>query len=119
LSDSKRILVVEDHDDVARVVSLLLGGEGHVVETAPTARCAMTAVTSFAPHIVLIDIVLPDLTGDLLAERLRIDHAHAALRLVGMTGARRNLVRREIFDAWLDKPFTLEQLVHAVVPRPS
>ena len=106
-----RVLVVEDHDDVSRVVAMLLASEGHIVEVAPTANHALVAMETFAPSIVLIDIALPDITGDELAVKLR---AHdSALRIVAMTGTK-SAVDRSLFDAWLTKPFTLEQLVRAV-----
>jgi DNA-binding response OmpR family regulator len=110
-----RVLIVEDHDDVSRVVAMLLAGEGHVVEVAPTANHALVAMETFAPNVVLIDIALPDIAGDQLASKLRV--RQDVLRIVAMTGTKSE-VDRSLFDAWLTKPFTLEQLVRAVRGAP-
>ena len=58
-----RVLVVDDELKVLETVRLMAESDGYVVETASTAREFLLACKSFAPDIMLIDIVMPEIDG--------------------------------------------------------
>jgi two-component system OmpR family response regulator len=58
-----RVLVVDDEESISRLVSTVLRYEGFAVETAASGRDAIAAVTDFAPDLVVLDVMLPDLDG--------------------------------------------------------
>jgi hypothetical protein len=80
LRDSRpgpRVLVVDDEESIADLVATALRYEGFRVEVARSGRCALTAATSFRPHLIVLDVMLPDLDGfevqrRLAADRLRV-----------------------------------------------
>ncbi len=60
---SMRVLVVDDEPDAAEALTLLLEPRGLDVRVAGTGDAARSAVTSWRPHVVLLDLMLPDVNG--------------------------------------------------------
>jgi CheY-like chemotaxis protein len=69
--ESRRILIVDDHEDSARTMAVILGRRGHEVRTAFTGAEAISATAEFVPEWVLLDISLPDMDGFEVARRIR------------------------------------------------
>src|SRR5262249_47455370 len=69
--DGLKILVVDDNRDAADTCAMLLETSGHHVQTAYTGHAALELAEDFAPHAVLLDIGLPDVSGYELAQKLR------------------------------------------------
>jgi signal transduction histidine kinase/CheY-like chemotaxis protein len=113
-----RVLLVEDHADVAATYSSLLAGLGHDVEVARSGRAALSAARRAPPDVVLCDIGLPDVDGYEVARRLRGDQRTAHLRLVAVSGYGRAADRTESsragFDAHLVKPVSPAELTEAL-----
>ena len=66
-----RVLIVDDHSSFRRLARRMLGAAGFlVVGEAIDAASALTAAASLQPDVVLLDIVLPDRSGLLVAEQL-------------------------------------------------
>ena len=65
-----RILVVDDEPNIVDVITMALRFQGFQVESAGTGRDALAAVRSFDPHLMVLDIMLPDMEGFEVAERL-------------------------------------------------
>ncbi len=116
-----RILVVDDNDDAAQAIAVLLELEGHTVRTAPTARAALAMFDDFVPDVAFLDIGLPDLNGYELARAIRTDPRAARTRLVALTGygrePDRQLATQAGFDRHLVKPAEIEDLLAAIGPR--
>ena len=82
----QRILVVDDNEDAAQSLALLLSCGGHTTRAALSSEEALECVESFAPQIALLDIGLPRMSGYELAQRFRRDPKLRAVRLVALTG---------------------------------
>ena len=65
-----RILVVDDEPSIVDVVAMALRYQDFTVETAGTGRDALAAAVAFRPHLMLLDVMLPDMEGFEVAERL-------------------------------------------------
>ncbi len=102
-----RVLVVEDNQDAADSLAMLLRLWGHEVRTAHDGQSGLKAARSYRPDIVLLDIGLPGLDGYAVARRLRSEFG-PAVRLVAMTGYGQDEDRRRAsaagFDTYLTKP---------------
>jgi len=111
----RRILVVDDNEDSARTMALLLvrlwKQEVRVAHDGPS---AVEAALSFLPEVILLDIGLPGLSGYEVAERLRRRPEFAGTLLVAMTGWGQDEDRRRSreagFDRHLVKPVDPEAL---------
>ena len=111
----RRILVVDDNEDSARSMSLLLGQKwGQEVEVAHDGEEALGKFDAFRPEIVLLDIGLPGMSGFEVAEKLRGRPDSEGAVLVAMTGwGQEDDIRRSResgFAHHLVKPVDLEAL---------
>jgi len=88
-----RILIVDDHEDTAEMLSMLLEGKGHATQVALDGTAALISAASFQPHLGLLDLSLPGMSGYELAERLRAIPGLTRIRLVALLSSRR--MRRE------------------------
>jgi PAS domain S-box-containing protein len=109
-----RILVVDDNQDAAEMLTLALDMFGCETRTVHTATAALEAVKAFRPAVALLDIGLPDMTGYELARRLRTMPEGATMQLIATTGwgqqKDRDLAREAGFDDHLTKPISLDVL---------
>jgi PAS domain S-box-containing protein len=114
-----RILVVDDNEDAARSLSLLLRHRGHEVRTAHDGVEAVTAATEFRPAIAILDIGLPKLNGYDVARRIRSEPWGQDVMLIALTGwgqGEDKLRAREAgFDHHLTKPVDPAELLHLLL----
>jgi CheY-like chemotaxis protein len=80
-----RILVIEDAEDIREVFTLLLRAEGAAVESAANGREATALVAQQPFDVVLSDLGLPDVPGDVLIRELRSQSAQG-IRVLVVTG---------------------------------
>lgn len=83
---SLSLMVVDDNEDAAQMLSLLLETIGHQVWVAHNARDALVTAQQVAPDILFLDIGLPDMDGYELANRLRKLKETTSSLLVAVTG---------------------------------
>ena len=69
--NGRRVMIVEDDDDVAEILGLMAQSLGHRVEWAPTGGLAVSMLPSFDPEVVFVDLGLPDIDGFEVARRIR------------------------------------------------
>ena len=112
----KRILVVDDERSITDLVGTALRYEGFSVETATAGRRALEAATSFRPHLVILDVMLPDLDGFAIQERLVADGIRTPILFLTARDATEDKVRGLTMgaDDYVTKPFSLEELVARV-----
>jgi two-component system CheB/CheR fusion protein len=100
--------VVEDNQDAADSLRVLLELFGYTVEVAYSGQAGVEAATTWHPDVILCDIGLPGLDGYKLAAELRQNPATAQARLIALTGYGTDEDRRRSreagFDAHLTKP---------------
>jgi len=113
---SKRVLVVDDNEDAAKTLAMLLKVDGHVIETANTGKAALELAERFNPQIVLLDIGLPEMDGYEVARRLRQSPQIPDPLLIAITGYGqaddRNRSKAAGFDHHLVKPVDLAEVLN-------
>ena len=82
----RRVLVVDDHVDAARMLQLLLQYEGHEARIAHDGQAALKAVEEFKPEFVFLDIGMPGMNGYEIARALRGHENRNKLLLIALTG---------------------------------
>jgi len=100
-----RILVVDDMHDNADSCSMLLQMDGHEVRTAYSGREALAIAAKFHPQIMLLDIVMPEMTGYEVARKVRAAAWGKKIMLVAVTGWGQVEDRRKALDAGFDHHF--------------
>jgi two-component system, cell cycle sensor histidine kinase and response regulator CckA len=105
---TETVLVVEDDANVRELVRLLLESNGYTVMTAQEPDEAVRACTDLGVQLLLTDVVMPQISGQELAERVAA--AAPAVRILFMSGYSDEAVRRQgVLDgsaAFIEKPFT-------------
>jgi signal transduction histidine kinase/DNA-binding response OmpR family regulator len=81
-----RILVVDDNIDAAESLAVFFRLEGHEVKVAADGQEALACMEVFAPHVALIDIGLPGMSGYEVAERICESRAGAPSLMIAVTG---------------------------------
>jgi signal transduction histidine kinase len=81
----RRVLVVDDNEEVAGTLAILLEARGHQVFIASDGPSAIAAVARHSPEVVLLDIGLPGMSGYEVAGRLRAT-GHTSLRIIAVSG---------------------------------
>jgi two-component system, OmpR family, response regulator len=111
--DKLRILVVDDEPNILDVISMALRFQGFEVETAANGREALSAVRAFQPHLMLLDIMLPDMEGFEVAQRLGAERAGLPIVFLTARDTTEDKVRGLTMggDDYVTKPFSLEELV--------
>jgi CheY-like chemotaxis protein len=114
----EHVLVTEDDDDVARVFGIALEHAGYKVSTVNTVVSALGFVTQQLPDVVVLDLMMPDMSGLELVRYLRktFPDRHIPLIVVsGATGGYQMTQAKEAgADLFLGKPVSVEDLVQAV-----
>jgi PAS domain S-box-containing protein len=118
----RRILVVDDNIDVTETMTMLLETVGHHTAYAHDGVQALATAQAYQPHIVILDIGLPDLNGYEVARQLRSRSGGGALFLVAATGwgqdADRARAREAGFDLHMTKPIDFGALQDAIAALP-
>jgi two-component system phosphate regulon response regulator PhoB len=121
---TERILVVDDEPDLVELVRLNLDQAGFEVETAETGRAALDALRKAPPDLMILDLMLPDLSGTEICREVRANPELAHLPIIMLT-ARADEVDRVVglelgSDDYVTKPFSPRELmlrVRAVLRR--
>ncbi len=111
-----RVLVVDDEPNIVDVISMALRYEGFEVASAGTGAEALSAVREQRPHVMLLDVMLPDMEGFDVARRLGADRARVPIIFLTARDATEDRVRGLTVggDDYVTKPFSLEELVARV-----
>jgi signal transduction histidine kinase/CheY-like chemotaxis protein len=108
-----RVLLVDDNHAATETLGKLLEFKGYTVRFAHDGESTMRAAREFAPHVVMLDIGLPDTNGYEVARQLRAEHGEE-LALVAITGYGQEGDKSEAkaagFDHHLTKPVAIADL---------
>jgi signal transduction histidine kinase len=111
---SGRILVVDDNQDAADSLGMMLELDGHQTRVVYSGQAAIAEARSFTPDVILLDIGLPEMDGYDVARLLRRDPVLAKVRLVALTGygqpEDRDRALKAGFDDHLVKPVAPQDL---------
>lgn len=111
----ERILVVDDEPDILELVSFHLEQAGYAVETAKSGSQALDSLRRSPPSLLVLDVMLPDLSGTELLRVLRQEAATRQLPVILLTARSEEVDRVVGFeigaDDYVPKPFSPRELV--------
>lgn len=120
-SQPRRVLLVDDCEDLRTLMRILLEFEGHIVHEAIDGPAAIDAVMNHDFDIAFVDVGLPGLNGYEVARRIRATAPGRRLSLVALTGYGTDEDRRKAFEAGFDEHLIKasdHERVAALVARP-
>ena len=112
-----RILVVDDDRDLCDLLADFLAEEGYEVTRAYAGQDAIDSARNSAPDAVLLDLLLPDVSGVAVGRALRGSAGTRDVPIVIISGDRAALARSKLelsADSFLEKPFSLAAVQTAV-----
>ena len=118
---AQKILIVEDEVNIAELLHLYLEKEGYETQTAPDGGKAVELFRSFAPNLVLLDIMLPVMDGWSVLKKIRAESKTPVIMLTakGETGDKVTGLEQGA-DDYIVKPFETKEVlarIHAVLRR--
>lgn len=122
----KRILVVDDEPDVTDLVAYHLQAKGFQIQTVNDPTASMGVARSFSPDLVILDVMMPDLSGIQICRMLRADPAFKRVPIVFLTAKAEENDRIQGWEVGADdyicKPFNIKELIlriQSIVRRTS
>ncbi len=118
--NSKKILVIDDETDIIRLLSFRLAKEGFNVMTAQDGKTGLTMARTERPHLIVLDLTLPELPGEEVCKAVREDDDEAlATTPIIMVTAKMSDVDRIIGKSiganhYITKPFDVEDLLKKI-----
>lgn len=115
---TKRILIADDEANIVATLEFLMEQAGWEVKVAATGDDALVLAASFAPDLLLLDVMMPGKSGFEVCQRLRSDPATRAIKIVMLSAKGRDMeVAKGLelgADAYVTKPFSTRDLVAKV-----
>jgi two-component system, OmpR family, response regulator len=110
---AERVLVVDDEAAITELVTTALRFVGFEVQSAASGREALAAAASFLPHLIILDVMLPDMDGIEVCRRLRAGGDQVPVIFLTARDEHEDRMRGFTHggDDYLTKPFSLEELV--------
>ena len=109
MNSSIRILVAEDESDLRELLREFLAEQGYTVSVVPTGADALAALSLFEPDVLLVDMLMPGLSGQDVVDAMR--RRGCAVPAILMTGTPTSA---QGFFSVLEKPFKLEAVAEVV-----
>lgn len=121
--DQTRLLVIEDDPDIRALLAEFLSREGYAVRSLDSGRQATQTMSSFAPALVILDIMLPGEDGLSICRRIRAESMVPIIMLTAKSSDIDKIIGLEIgADDYLGKPFNPRELlarIRALLRRAS
>ena len=116
-SAARQVIVVDDDPALRTLFIAMLERKGFTVDVAPDGRAAFDRIARNAYSVILLDLMMPDVNGFELLQRLARECPSLLSRVIVMTGASRRVVQTldtSLIWGLIRKPFDIDDLVTAV-----
>jgi DNA-binding response OmpR family regulator len=114
----KRVLIADDEPNIVVSLEFLMKQKGYEVKVVGNGQDALAAVAEFAPDLVLLDVMMPRLSGYELCQKVRENPAWSGIRIIMLSAKGRDVeVTKGIAvgaDAYVTKPFSTKDLLAKV-----
>jgi len=114
----KEILIVDDEPGVVVAIQFLMEQQGYSVLIAQRGEDALDLVYKYKPDLIILDIMLPGISGWEVCEIIRLNPAYRNVKIIFLTarGAEAEIARGLSLgaDAYITKPFSNDRLVARV-----
>ncbi len=116
MTDSaKKILVVDDEAKISEVIKSYLEHDGYKVSTALNGKAALNGYNEFNPDLIVLDLMLPDISGEEICKRIRKNSSVPIIMLTAKVSDDEVITGLDIgADDYVLKPFSPKQLLARV-----
>jgi DNA-binding response OmpR family regulator len=114
----KRILIADDEPNIVVSLEFLMKQKGYVVKVANTGEDALAAIGDFGPDLILLDVMMPRMSGYDLCQRVRENPDWHGIKIIMLSAKGRDIeVTKGMAvgaDAYVTKPFSTKDLIAKV-----
>jgi len=123
MAPTAKIMVVEDNLDEAKLIKMVLEGEGYEAVCAFNGKEALEKVASEKPDLIVLDIMMPEMDGFAFCSELRSTAGNEDVPVVLLTGVAKHIhdtkypldgVLRADAQEYLEKPVKPEELLQTI-----
>jgi CheY-like chemotaxis protein len=115
---SRAVLLVDDNDDNLRIMREILVARGFEVRVAHDGPSALELLEQQRPDVILLDVMMPDMDGLEVLDRIKGAPDHAAIPVILVTAKAQDedLLQGYKYgaDYYITKPFTAKQLLYGI-----
>ncbi len=115
---AKKVLIVDDEPNILVSLEFLMKQKGYDVRVVNNGKEALAAIGEFVPDLVLLDVMMPYMSGYELAQKVRENYAWSRMKIVMLSAKGRDVeVTKGMAmgaDAYVTKPFSTKDLVEKV-----
>ncbi len=115
---AKKILIADDEPNIVVSLEFLMKQRGYVVKVVTTGVDALAAVGEFGPDLILLDVMMPLMSGYDLCQKVRENPAWQGIRIIMLSAKGRDIeVTKGMAvgaDAYVTKPFSTQDLIAKV-----
>ncbi|MBE9135930.1 response regulator [Nodosilinea sp. LEGE 07088] len=109
------LVIVDDDAETLRLLKRLLSQQGYRIEVAENAAQALGVISAYRPGLVLLDLVLPDMDGYALCQRLKANPLTAEIPVIVLSSLVDSLDRVKAFQVgatdYITKPFSAQEVL--------
>jgi CheY-like chemotaxis protein len=111
----KSILIVDDEHAILLALEMVLTDEGYSVRTALNGKQALERLAEQRPDVVLLDVMMPVLSGPETIKHMKSDPEYAQIPIVLMSAVFPQFTQEEFpWDAFLRKPFEITRILAVI-----
>ncbi len=112
---NEKILVVDDEHDIADLLEVYLQNENYIVYKFNSAKDALTCIEQEELDLAILDIMLPDISGFSLCQKIREKHTYPIIMLTAKDGETDKITGLTLgADDYVTKPFRPLELIARV-----
>jgi DNA-binding response OmpR family regulator len=117
--NEKKILIVDDDNNIRTLLSVNLIAQGYPIETAINGGEAITKINSDPPWLIILDVMMPEIDGWEVCKFVRDDPDLESIKIILLTARdteRDKLIGKNILkaDEYLTKPFDMDVLLDKI-----
>ena len=114
----KKILIADDEPNIVVSLEFLMKQKGYIVRVVNSGEDALMAVGDFGPDLILLDVMMPQMSGYDLCQRVRENPAWHSIKIIMLSAKGRDVeVNKGLAvgaDAYVTKPFSTKDLIAQV-----
>lgn len=112
----KRILIVDNDQDILDVTQVLLLDEKHEVFVAKNYKQLMFVLENYTPDVMILDVMLETADGRIICKELKSDPRYKQIKIILFSASANKLLDYQQYkaDAVLEKPFDFKSLIDVI-----
>jgi DNA-binding response OmpR family regulator len=113
---AKKILILDDNEDILEMMKVALEDEGHEVECMINTNDIYKTISHIKPDLLIVDYILPGINGGELCHQVKTNPKTEHIPVIMVSGHQRVLQSLGTYgaDVFIAKPFSLEDIVSNV-----